>query len=134
MRAHRGCSAHRVAALRAYSAEGTLNGTYSDWSAVTYLRMARAGCVLLARMLGIIAANRPVMKPMPMPSPIVVGSSGLRPLGWCSFPGFERRIVDVKSHRAMVSDTHRMRISVDLPREVFLRAIGMDLIHKVPYR
>jgi hypothetical protein len=29
---------------------------------------------------------------------------GLRPREWCSFPGSERRIVDVKSHRGMVSE------------------------------
>ena len=28
----------------------------------------------------------------------------LRPGRWCNFPGFERRIVDVKSHRGMVSE------------------------------
>ena len=29
---------------------------------------------------------------------------GLRPGKWCNFPVFERRIVDVRSHRGMVSE------------------------------
>ena len=28
----------------------------------------------------------------------------LRPGRWCNFPGFERRIVAVESHRGMVSE------------------------------
>jgi len=31
-------------------------------------------------------------------------SSRLRPGRWCNFPGFERRIVDVESHRGIVSE------------------------------
>jgi len=33
-----------------------------------------------------------------------ISFSGLRPGRWCNFPGFERRIVDVRSHRGMVSE------------------------------
>ena len=35
---------------------------------------------------------------------------GLRPREWCGFPSSERRIVDVKSHRVMVSE-NRSKIS-----------------------
>ena len=35
---------------------------------------------------------------------LIDSENGLRPLEWCGLPGFERRIVDVKSHRGMVSE------------------------------
>jgi hypothetical protein len=34
----------------------------------------------------------------------ILGWCGLRPGKWCNFPVFERRIVDVRSHRGMVSE------------------------------
>ena len=39
--------------------------------------------------------------------PEIIGTkmdTRLRPREWCGFPGFERRMVDVKSHRGMVSE------------------------------
>jgi hypothetical protein len=49
-------------------------------------------------------ANDPRITPnRPFPGRCQSGM-GLRPGRWCNFPGFERRIVDVRSHRGMVSE------------------------------
>ena len=81
-------------------------------AAVAAISMVAAGFALPAS----VTTGVPRLLPLAVKGALSItapGSQGLRPLEWCSFPGFERRIVDVKSHRGMVSENRSKLLTKD---------------------